>query len=149
MLNVRDVIFLLDKKRQNLVPCQIVEIISSITIEGEKIHHIVMTPSEKTLKLEEFQGPWFTSIDKAQDFLLKAASELIQKAVDKALSVANENFGSSNSERSDDISFFESQKNVLDKVQNLDESVKIDLGDGQIATVTLPSEMLDAKNLTS
>jgi len=141
MLSVKDVVYLLDKKTQTLVPCLVVEIISSVSINGEKIYHIVESPAKKKLKLEDYTSAWFSSIDEAQKFLMNTATSIIQKTIDKATVAAANSFGVKQSE--------ESQLNegiLFKNVQNAEERVKIDLGDGQIANVSLPSEIIYEKN---
>ena len=135
MLKVGDVIYLLDKKTQAMVPCLVVEKINSVSLQGESTHHMVSTPAGKTIKLEDYKSPWFETIDDAKSFLLDAAKKLIQKSADAALKVAKESFDVSDELQDDlgqvtDISF--------DQVQNTSDQVVVDLGNGQTAKVTMP-----------
>jgi len=146
MLNVKDVVYLLDKKTQTLVPCLVVEIISSVSIDGEKTYHIVESPAKKKLKLENYGNPWFSSIEEAQAFLMETASSIIQKTVDKAILSAKEVFGIDSSILAEQSDNSLDQESLFKDVQNDGEHVKIDLGDGQIANVRLPSEIINEKN---
>ena len=143
-LKVKDIVYLLDKKSHALVPCLIVEIISSVSIDGEKVYHVVQTPGKKKLKLEDYANPWFPSIEEAQQFLLETATAMIQSTIDAALSAASEHFGYRQDKTAADS--LEEPAIFFKDVQNLDERVKIDLGNGQTATVSLPSEIINEKN---
>jgi len=144
-LNVKDVVFLLDKKTQNLVPCRVVEIISSVSLDGEKTYHVVEAPNEKKIKLEVYKGPWFPSIEDAQSFLMDTASSIIQKTVDKALKAANEHYGLQNNAISNESDFHEDES-MFNDVQISSERVKIDLGNGQVGNISLPDVLDNEKN---
>ena len=47
MLEVGDIIYMLDRKTQALVPCMVVEKVSSVTMQGENIHHVISPPLPK------------------------------------------------------------------------------------------------------
>ncbi len=135
MLKVGDVIYLLDKKSQAMVPCLIIEKVNSVSLQGESTHHMVSTPGGKSLKLEEYKSPWFETIDDAKNFLLDSAKKLIQKSADAALKVAKETFDLPE-ETHQDLS--QDTSRVLEEAQNIPDQVIVDLGDGQTAKVTMP-----------
>ena len=147
-LKVKDIVYLLDKKSHALVPCLVIEIISSVSIDGEKTYHIVQTPGKKKLKLQEYTSPWFSSIEEAQQFLLETATSMIQQTVDDALLSAREHFDY-NHNKELEISSPEEQTDFFKNVQDSEERVKIDLGNGQTATVSLPSEIINEKNTSN
>ena len=134
MLNVGSVIYLLDKKTQALVPCMVVEKVNSVSLQGETTHHVVSTPTGKSLKIEDYKSPWFESIEDAKNFLMDAAKKLIEKSAEAALKVAQETFDLSNSKQND----LQGEDNLLQDVQALTEEMVVDLGNGQKAKVTIP-----------
>ena len=136
MIDVGKVIYLLDIKTQAVVPCMVVEQVKTITLAGEDVHHIVQIPSgQKKIKLENYKHPWFDSLDAARDHLLEMATSLIDKTIEKAASLANETFG----EKDQQINL---SQNILPAApiasSDAEESLMIDLGDGQRAKVSLP-----------
>ena len=140
MLSVGEVLYLLDKKTQAIIPCMIVEKVSSISLEGENTHHMIVSPSGKKIRLENYKSPWFTTIKDARSFLLEASTKLIDRVIDDALSTAKSSFEmpANLEETQSDLSNDE----ITSSVQNFSEDVIIDLGDGKKAKVTLPSEVV-------
>ena len=150
-LSVSDIIYVLDRRTHTVVPCQIVEIVSSKTLEGETVKHIVSTPStNKKFTLEEQKNPWFDSFDTAKDYLETAALRLVQETMKKTQEMTMTYYGK-------DIGDCESNENV--SVENLpfveepispenelplDESadVYVDMM-GQTVKVTLPKVLID------
>ena len=153
-LSVGDVVFILDKNTHAVVPCQLVEIISSITIDGEKTRHVVMTPAgKKKFKLEDQSTPWFSSHRETRDYLLEAATQLIDKTLGNAARVASKSFGVV-VEESDDFMSSENQEHVSKSTEDIpdrnnfpdqdfldnNESLYVEMG-GQKVKVTLPKAL--------
>ena len=93
-ITVGDIVFVLDKKTRAVVPCQLVEIISSITQEGESVRHVVVTPTgKKRFEIESHTAPWFETHEKAHEYLKTAALKLVDDTMKKAKKVAFESFG--------------------------------------------------------
>ena len=141
MLDVGSIIYLLDKKTQSLVPCMVIEKVKSVTLEGENTHHIVVTPAEQKVRLENYKSPWFKTLDAAKEFLVEAALSLINKTVEKAVSASERSFniGTALEDKisTPELPFEESDISGLDK-----NDVVVDLGDGQVAKVTIPPEVM-------
>ena len=136
MLNVGEVLYLLDKKTQAIIPCMIVEKVNSISLDGENTHHIIATPSGKKVRLENYKSPWFKSTDEARSFLMDASSKLIDRVIEDALSVAKKSFETPASPDEDEVL----QENQLsEEIKNFANDVIVDLGDGQTAKVSLPT----------
>lgn len=140
MLNVGEIVYLLDKKTQAVIPCMVVEKVNSVTLEGETTHHIISPPSGKKLRLENYKGPWFPTLDEARDFLIDTAKNLINATIEKAERVAVETFNLEPVGLED----HNVEENLgptplsSDAVSGSPEKVFVDLGDGQKVSVTLP-----------
>ena len=137
MLNVGEVIYLLDKKTQAVIPCMIVEKVNSISLEGENTHHVIVSPSGKKIRLENYKNPWFSSPEEARTFLLEASTKLIDRVINEALNTAKTSFESPASPAEDEE---DTVDQISSEVQNFASDVIVDLGNGQTAKVTLPSE---------
>ena len=150
-LSVGKVVYVLDKKTHSVVPCQVVEVISSVTLDGEAVKNIVTSPSGKKIVLEDYNATWFESYEKAYDYLREAALELVSHTMRKASEVAFSSFGvrvDNHHQETDE----KPQKSELDfqklpenseqnKGPDLDpEQVFVDIG-GQQVKVTLPKEL--------
>lgn len=150
-LKVSDIIFLMDRKSRDIVPCRIIERVATTTLEGESIHHIIQSASGENLKLEDYSSPWFSNLEMAREFLLESAKNLIDVSIDRASKARDEVFGTEEPDpqpsQTSDIADFLNNSAV--PVQEAPDSVKIDLGNGQTASVTLPKGILDAENTAS
>ena len=158
MISVGSVVYLLDKKTHTVVPCQIVEQVKSTTLEGEETYHTVKTPNQKSLRLEEYPNPWFSDIDEARDFLLAAATSLIDTTIQRAKDAEEECFPQAVHPLSLTVKDKPSKKEAPEtlsaspkktrgrrskkKVEKTEEGgITVDLGEGQTARVTLPEGM--------
>ena len=148
-INVGDLIYVLDIKTHTVVPCKIVEKVSSIKIGGEEVHHIAETPSGKNFKLENYKNPWFTTIEDSRDFLKSAAEKLIAGTIQRAQKIAESSFGETM--KNEVLPGSSMSLEPLDEIeiQRLNKNIQVDLGSGQIANVSLPSELLNAENTSS
>jgi hypothetical protein len=147
-LSVGNVVYVLDKKTQAVVPCQLVERISSVTLNGEVIKNIASTPSGKKFVLEEYVSPWFENYDLAHEYLRNAALDLVKNTMNKAKEVAIKTFGhdsfnsklevKDNSQHADFNDSSSDENPTTLALENHDE-VLVDIG-GQQVKVTLPKE---------
>ena len=144
MLNVGEVIFLLDKKTQAIIPCMVVEKVSSVSLEGENIHHMITSPNGKKVKLENYKSPWFPNIEEARSFLVDTSMNLIERVISDALEVASKSFETTQAISPDlDPSLgtpYETDNQIKGQLENFTNNVLVYLGDGQTAKVTLSSE---------
>ena len=159
-IRVGDLIYVLDVKVHTVVPCRVVEKVSSIRIEGEEIHHIAETPTGKIFKLENCKNPWFTTIEDSRDFLKTAAEKLITGTIQRAQKIAESSFGEM-TENADELDISSSQSSsngsrspehvneMFDEAQSLNKNIQIDLGRGQVANVSLPNELLNAESTSN
>jgi hypothetical protein len=126
-LNVGDFVYVLDNATHSLKPHQIVEKVHTVTLTGDRVHHVLMSTNSKKSKLEECQSPWFRNLHDARAFLLEAAEKLIDVAIEHA-----------DLERTAAFGIIEEKSNP--SVQNPDNQVIVRLSDGKQAKVniTLP-----------
>ncbi len=153
IINVGDLIYVLDVKVHTVVPCKVIEKISSIRIEGEEVHHIAETPTGKNFKLESCKNPWFTTIEASRDFLKSAAEKLITGTIQRAQKIAESSFGEPAKNESivnDEPALPDlPQERLLVEMQDTNKNIQVDLGSGQVVNVSLPSELLNAENTSS
>lgn len=147
MLDVGAVIYLLDKKTQNVVPCRVVEKVSSISLDGENVHHVIETPAGKKLKLEDYKSPWFSSLEETRDFLMKSAATLVEASIQRAEAVREKTFPSPNVIDTTHISETKelaeelSDESLVVSPEMSGEDVYVDLGNGQKAKVNFPKDI--------
>ncbi len=142
-LNVGSIVFVLDGKTNRVVPCQLVEIISSVTIDGNSTSHVVTTPgNNKRIVLEKSSNPWFASAEEARNHLRESANLLIQKTIEQAVSLANEFYGPEvvKSSTSPQMDIFEANDVPVQPDKSLGQSVYVDMA-GQKVKVNLPPEL--------
>jgi len=143
-LSVGDVIFVIDKKTQAVVPCQLIEIISSVTLEGEQVKHIASTPGSKKFTLEEYDSLWFESYEKAKSYLTNAALKLVDSTMKRAEEAAIKTFGYAPLRPAEEVSTEEQAESSYSSSQETNisdtEQVFVDIG-GQQVKVTLPKEL--------
>ena len=144
MHEVGKIVYLFDKKNHKIVPCRVIEKVSTVSLKGETVHHIVETPGKKTLKLEEYKGPRFSDIDEAKSFLLSAAEDLIDRTVQETLRVKSESFPEAEDDFMGGSMMYPPKESSVDNLtpeveSPQSDSVVVDLGDGQKAKVSLPN----------
>ena len=154
-LSVGDIVFVLDKKSKAVVPCQLVERISSVTLAGENVKNIAVSPGGKKFKLEEYDAPWFENYETAYDYLRETALKLVDDTMKRALGSAEKNFGYTHQAKpSVDLSALPEEKPAESNISQDDhdksiddsllqsEQVFVDIG-GQQVKVTLPKEFVN------
>lgn len=150
MFDVGKIVYLFDRKSHKVVPCRIIEKVNSISLEGESTHHIIQTPSDKTLKLEDYKGPQFYALSEVREFLLEAAKKLIDETLSETVILRDKKFPGSSDELDDSESLMEKPLDpheshepsaTKDLSENINDSgqVVVDLGNGQTAKVNLPN----------
>ena len=130
-IEVGQVIYVLDQKKNALIPGRIHEQITAKTLNGVNVHHILWFADSKTVVLENISAPWFNSVDDAKEYLLQVASDMIDRVVSKAVSIAQDKFPE-----------VEPLPTTFPNAPDTpDASFKMDLGDGQVANIKVPEEL--------
>tara|TARA_B100000242_G_C43017272_1_gene473114 strand:+ start:179 stop:622 length:444 start_codon:yes stop_codon:yes gene_type:complete len=144
---VGNVIFVLNRESHSVVPCRIVEIVSSVTLEGQTTTHVVEAPGgKKRIRLEDHDTPWFETFESAKEYLLSAANDLVTQTMNRALKVAQKSFGF-------ELTNLEHQKDTPEKIDSSETNqvaatnsesseLYVDMA-GQKVRVTLPKELMD------
>lgn len=82
--DVGNIIYILDSNSHALIPHQIVEKVTSKTLQGESVHHIIRGPKGRSFRLEDCNHIWFFNLDDAKIHLLEAASKFVELTATKA-----------------------------------------------------------------
>jgi len=153
MYQVGQVIYTVSEKNHKVIPLKVVEQVTTKTLEGEMTEYTVCLPSNKdesrfNLKrfkkiynsLEELKKQMISNANKAIDEMIKEGSELEKEFFKKDL----KNLDSSKKE--EDFKKISDTKeksieNINDKksYKSNNDSVKIDLGNGQVGKINLTS----------
>ena len=144
---VGNVIFVLNRESHSVVPCRIVEIVSSVTLEGQTTTHVVEAPGgKKRIRLEDHDTPWFETFESAREYLLSAANDLVTQTMNRALKVAQKSFGfelTSLEHQKDVPETIERPETVQEPSADIESSeLYVDMA-GQKVRVTLPKELMD------
>ena len=130
---VGQVVFIVLKKKQQVLPIRVVEEIKKKTLKGEEISYTVEVPIGDKLKiipLAELDCDIFTSTQGAKDFLLSNASKFIDSLMTRAEKISANRFGES-------IKFEE----ALPVNNSNNEKFKVELENGVVANVMIPGDM--------
>ena len=94
--SVGQVLYILVKKQQSVIPVQVVEQILRRTIAGEETMYSVNVPTKggqlTQLSLDEVSGDVFVTLDEAHAKMLENASAAIDSLISSALATANKYF---------------------------------------------------------
>ena len=136
MYRVGQVLYVILNKRQQVIPCQVVEQVVRKKLEGqEETSHIVRIPLKREFKehtLSELDGIPYESIEDVRKVLFENVSMYIEDVTSSAINQASAAFGK---EMVGDIS--RSPASTQDVVSSTDTAVKVTLEDGTIANVNM------------
>ena len=130
MYEVGQVLYTILEDKKIVIPVRVVEQVITKTISGKNIDYKFQLPNTKEQKVsqEKFSN-LYNSLDEAEAYLLNNAKGAIEKMMFDAISLEEK--------------FFEVKKEVIEN-NNVDvtckednNSVKIDLGDGQMANIDM------------
>lgn len=137
-LKVGSVVFVLDSSTNRVVPCQLVEIVSSVSLDGNSVSHVVTTPgSKKRLVLENSSNPWFATADSAKEHLMSSASRLIDNTIRQAVDLATRTYGEFLVEDNKIVS----EDTPTTSLEANSSSVYVEMA-GQKVKVSLPEELV-------
>jgi len=124
---IGNIVYLLNSDTNSLMPALVVEEITSRSIHGTECRHIVDPGNGRLFKLEETGKTYFLNLQSAREFLMSAASNIIDVAISRA-----EKSAESMKIKTSDVS------------TDNNENIRVDLGNGQSARVriNLPQEAL-------
>ena len=137
--SVGQVIFLLIKKQQNVVPAKVVERVTRSTLEGESISYVVMMPDSKstTMDLDSLESLVFKTLEAAQSHMIDNARSAIQKIINTSRVVAQEKFQFTEEVAPDPEPYSNGidtdHSSPSDMVGIISSEIEVDLGNGSKA----------------
>jgi hypothetical protein len=141
--NVGQILYVVLKKDNKVIPMQVYEEITRKTMDGLKIDYVVKVGSDEntTLKISEIEGDIFSSPEEAISILTEKAKSSITKLVSMAQDKAKiwYEMKPAKIERvaidsEEEVIHFEPKNNDNDRM-------KVKLSDGTIANIKLPSSI--------
>lgn len=131
MYTIGQVIYTVIETKKTIVPVKIVEEITVKKLDFEKTTYKVLLPNSKKqiVDLERFDLS-FSDIDSASEYLINNAKKAIEDITFKALDLEEKHF----SENIDNVLEDEIDN---DSCNNENNNVKIDLGDGTTAKISV------------
>ena len=126
MYSVGQVIYTVLEEKQLVLPVKIIEEVTIKNLDGEKTNYKVLLPNHKNQKISiEKLDKTFNDAQQASDFLIENAKKAIDEMIFSAMNLEEKFFG------------VVKAKEEIDACNNDNNSVKIDLGDGQMANIDM------------
>lgn len=127
MYNVGQVIYTVLEDKQLVLPVKIIEEVTIKNLEGEKTNYKVLLPNQKNQKISiEKLDKTFDDAQQASDYLIENAKKAIDDMILSAMNLEEKFFGI--------VSETKKESDACIKDNN---SVKIDLGDGNVANINI------------
>ena len=154
MYQVGQVLYVILKKRQKIIPVQVIEQIVRRTADGEKVQYLVNVPTRPdTIDLDTLGEQVFEDINSVKKTLRKNIFNVIDDMADKAISIAIEHFGldkvhASNSRNDTYLEGTPPEVLATDPsdVSSPTDIIKIQLDNGQLANVKMPDVSIHDTN---
>lgn len=129
MYNVGQILYTIIEDSHRVIPVKVVEQVITKTLEGEKTNYTVELPNIKNqrISLSKFKKV-FINLDDLKLHLMQNAENAINKMVTSSKDLEKK-------------FFITNKENVFVKNEESLNSVKIDLGNGQIGNVKLNNEV--------
>jgi|GEM_PF-3063356 hypothetical protein len=145
---VGQVLYLIGERTTKIMPIQVVEEVVITTLDGKQKTYTVKLPDKKESKVDisEIKGALFETTETLRVYMLKNATQAIDKMINSAETLCNAAFELRTQEKSAVVTE-DVQKTLQDTfgknnsspqpVQHheSDDTIKIDLGDGKVATM--------------
>ena len=126
MYSVGQVIYTVLEEKQLVLPVKVIEEVTIKNLEGEKTNYKVLLPNHKNQKISiDKLDKTFDDAQTASDFLIKNARKAIDEMIFSAMSLEEKFFG------------IAKNKEEIDACNKDINSVKIDLGDGNVANINI------------
>ena len=143
MYDVGQVLYVILKKRQKIVPVQVIEQIVRRTARGEKVQYLVRVPTRpEVVDLDTLGEQVFEDIGNVKKYLRKNIFTVIDEMADKAMSLAINTFGADRVSPPMVETSTEEELDMLDveaiAAQPEADVIKIQLDNGQVANVKMP-----------
>ena len=137
-LTVGKIIYLINPNKLDVVPAQVFESVSKNTLEGIKKYHNVKLANGKVFCLEDSDAAYFSTTKEAKTHLLKQAENGINKILERAKEAGDNAFNIASKE---EIPLEELPPTPVVAEIEEENTVPVDMGNGQIVNVKLPKEL--------
>lgn len=128
-LSVGQVIYLLDEKKNSVLPAMVAEHVVKQTLNGEEeLYFVQVAKSKKLLDLNTFEGKHFTSSLEVKEFLYENLKKNIDRIVDKTEELAKTTWPDSLK-----VAELPNNEEVIIPETGDGSGVYVDLGDGRVA----------------
>lgn len=148
---VGQVIYVLNNESSQVIPIQVVEQVTRVTLDGEKISYMINVPHNrgevsKPAPLEKVKGEIFDSLAEAREHLRKNALRAVESIVKKAQKMAEVSFGTVESDDPVSAVIGRSDKKEAKETPkgDDDDSNVVVLPDGTKARVKIPDSVESA-----
>ena len=135
MYRVGQILYTILDSKHAILPVKVVEEVTVKNLESEKTNYKVLLPNSKEQKvdLDRFDKV-FSTISEASSYLVENAKNAIDKLVKNSTELEEKYFNHSTN------IIVKKEENIIENIDtcnNVINSVKIDLGDGQSANINL------------
>ena len=131
--NVGDILYAILEEKHIVVPVKVVEQITIKNLEGESINYKVLLPNNKNQQVKINKSlKVYKDLDELNNYMVENAKKSIDNMLENALELEEKYFNLKESliEKNDTCKL-EENKVIIDN-----KSIKIDLGDGQLANIS-------------
>ena len=146
--SVGQILYLILKKKQIVLPVRVVEQILRRTVEGEEVKYIVEAPAKGRrlvqYPLDELSSEVFEDIADARKLLLANANEAIDGIISLANRSAEKYFITPKTQGSPAIEPLQSGESLSPLSHSADSIVETVMDDGSVVKVRVPPELKEA-----
>tara|TARA_Y100000034_G_C6881743_1_gene404166 strand:+ start:581 stop:1003 length:423 start_codon:yes stop_codon:yes gene_type:complete len=133
---VGQILYLIQSQSLAVIPVQVAEQITKNTLEGsETIYNVRLPKKDQLVSLKSFDGEVFEDLEAVKVHLLSNAQKSILELIDQADKIAQKFFNKAPTRPIETVS--------LDEVSS-EDIVQVELDDGKVANLRLPSEITGA-----
>jgi hypothetical protein len=135
---VGQIIYAIIEEKHIIIPVKIIEQIVVKNLEGEQTNYKVMLPNKKNQKVSiDKLSLLFNDLDEVNEYLIKNAKNSIDKMIESAIEIEDKYF-LAKIQKNDASSISDIDSCKIDNKESTikSDSIKIDLGDGQIANIS-------------
>jgi hypothetical protein len=148
---VGQILFLIGEKTTKIIPVQIIEEVVRTTVDGKQKTYTVLLPDKKATKVDirEVKGELFKDWQSLRTKMLNNASKAIDEMVSRAINLSENVFETYIEEEVETIDSTDFDMSIPDMpevqpdedVQKVKKNdiIKVDLGNGQVATMSTDS----------
>lgn len=141
--NIGQILFVVLNNKNQVYPMKVIEVITKRTLQGEDVKYVLQAGTgSKTVMLDQIDGEFFDSSDKARTILVERATRQIHRLIDSAIKKADEWYKANNNpamQTIDDLPDLDTKSTHIHPQQLDNDSSTVMLPDGTLAKVKLPS----------